>query len=102
MNSLNGYGYTAPLPQGFSAISVDAFGGYYVLPPGSSPPPFSMALIWITPVAPPAFAMLLQAYYNFDNPMVALSNAYGLGLINVLQVASLRQSVMNGASAYIR
>jgi len=61
-----------------------------------------MALIWITPVAPPAFAMLLQTYYNFDNPMVALSNAYGLGLINVLQVAPLRQSVMNGASAYIR
>jgi hypothetical protein len=102
MNTLTGYGYTAPLAPGFTAVPVDPFGGYFVLPPGSSPPPFSLALIWISAVNPAAFPMLLQTYYAFDNPMVALSNAYGLGLVNVLQVSPLRQSNMNGASAYIR
>jgi|SRR5580658_752607 hypothetical protein len=102
MNSLTSYSYTAPLPPGFNAMPLDPFGGYMVLPPGSSPPPFSMALIWISPIAPAAFPTLLQTYYEFDNPMVAMSNAYSLGLINILQVAPLRQSNMNGASAYIR
>jgi hypothetical protein len=102
MNTLTGFGYTAPLAQGFTAIPVDPYGGYYVLPPGSSPPPFSLALIWISPVNPAAYPMLLQTYYAFDNPMVALQNAYGLGLVNVLQIAPLRQSNMNGAAAYIR
>jgi hypothetical protein len=62
----------------------------------------SMALILLSPVPPQAFPMVLQTYYNFENPMVALQNAYGLGLANVLQVAPLRQSNMNGAPAYIR
>jgi hypothetical protein len=102
MNPLNGYGYTAALPPGFNAVPLDAFGGCYILPPGSTPPPFSMALIWLSPIFPAAFPMLLQTYFNFDNPMVALSNAYGLGLSNILQILPLRQSQMNGAQAYIR
>jgi hypothetical protein len=100
--SLSGYGYTAPLPPGFNAIPVDAFGAYCVIPPGSNPPPMSMAMILINPVPPQAFPVLLQTYYTFDNPMVALSNAYSLGLVNILQVAPLRQSNMNGATAHIR
>jgi hypothetical protein len=100
--SLTGYGYTAPLPPGFNAIPMDAFGSYCVIPPGSNPPPMSMALILLSPVPPQTFPMVLQTYYNFENPMVALQNAYGLGLANILQVAPLRQSNMNGALAYIR
>jgi hypothetical protein len=100
--NLTGYGYTAPMPPGFNAMPIDAFGSYYVIPPGSNPPPMSMALILISPVPPQNFPMVLQTYYSFDNPMVALPNAYGLGLANILQVAPLRQSNMNGAVAYIR
>ncbi|HET9305905.1 MAG TPA: hypothetical protein VFO46_07760 [Candidatus Sulfotelmatobacter sp.] len=100
--SLTGYGYTAPLPPGFNAIPIDAFGSYCVIPPGSNPPPMSVAVILLSPVPPQAFPMVLQTYYNFENPMVALPNAYGLGLANILQVAPLRQSNMNGALAYIR
>ena len=102
MNTLNGMGYSAQLPAGFNAMPVDAMGGYWVLPPGSAPPPYSPALIWLEPVMPQFLPVLLQTYYNFDNPMVAMSNAQSLGLMNVLGVAPLRQTNLNGASALVR
>ena len=102
LNALNGMGYSAQLPPGFTATPIDAIGGYWVLPPGSHPPPFSPSLIWIEPIYPQFFPVLMQNYYNFDNPMVALQNAYSLGLVSVLQVAAMRQTNINGAITHIR
>jgi hypothetical protein len=102
-NVVNGYGFSVSMPPGFVAMPTDPMsGGYFAWPAGSTPPPNSPALIWLTPVLPIAIPGLLQHYYQFDNPMVAMANAQSLGLMNVLRVAPLRQANVNGVTAVIR
>lgn len=102
-NVVNGHGFSVSMPHGFVAMPTDPItGGYIAWPLGSTPPPNSPALIWLIPVLPMAIHGLLQHYYQFDNPMVAMANAQSLGLMNVLRVAPLRQSNVNGVTAHIR
>lgn len=101
-NTIAGYGYTAILPPGFYAQQIDVYGGQYVIPPGSSMPPGSPAMTWIEPVNLMQVPVLQQYYYGFDNPMTAFSSALSLGLVAVLGIGPLRQTVINGASATIR
>lgn len=102
-NTLSGPGYSAQMPPGFMSTPTDPIsGGSIAWPPGSTPPPNSPALIWLLPIMPFRLPMLLQNYYNFDNPMVATFNAQSLGLMSVFRIAPLRQTTLNGAMTLVR
>lgn len=102
-NTLNGYGYSVQMPPGFMSTPLDPIsGGGFAWPPGSTPPPNSLALVWLLPIMPAYLPGLIQHYYNFDNPMIANFNAQSLGLMSVTRIAPLRQTTLNGASALMR
>lgn len=102
-NLWRGPGYSVLMPPGFSALPPDPLSGStYAWPPGSWGPPNGPALVWLLPISPFQVNNLRQHYLNFDNPAVAAMNAQSLGLLSVLRVAPLRQTVLNGANALVR
>lgn len=102
-NTLNGYGYSVQMPPGFMSMPSDPIsGGSIAWPAGSTPPPYSPALIWLQPIMPFQLPVLLQNYYNFDNPMIATFNAQSLGLMSVLRITPLRQTTLNGVTTLVR
>ncbi len=102
-NLWRGPGYSVLMPPGFSALPPDPMSGStYAWPSGSWGPPNGPALVWLLPISPFQVQNLRQHYLNFDNPMVAAMNAQSLGLLNVLRIAPLRQTVLNGANALVR
>jgi hypothetical protein len=99
---LAGPGYTLALPPGFTVVeSMPPLGVYRVLPPGSTP--FDReAQVQIRSVQPFELAPLLQNVYAFENPMVAQSNAAGLGIMSVTGMLPVRQEQCPQGTGHIR
>jgi hypothetical protein len=100
--TLAGPGYTLELPPGFTVVeSMPPLGVYRVLPPGSTP--FDrQAQVQIRSVQPFELATLLQNVYAFENPMVAQSNAAGLGIMSITGVLPVRQEQFPQGKGHIR
>jgi hypothetical protein len=101
-NTLAGPGYTLALPPGFTVVeSMPPLGVYRVLPPGSTP--FDrQAQVQIRSVQPFELPTLLQNVYAFENPMVAQSNAAGLGIMSVTGMLPARQEQFPQGKGHIR
>jgi hypothetical protein len=101
-NTLAGPGYTLALPPGFTVVeSMPPLGVYRVLPPGSTP--FDrQAQVQIRSVQPFELPTLLQNVYAFENPMVAQSNAAGLGIMSVTGMLPVRQEQFPQGKGHIR
>lgn len=101
-NVLAGPGYTLALPPGFTVVeSMPPLGVYRVLPPGSMP--FDrQAQVQIRSVQPFELPTLLQNVYAFENPMVAQSNAAGLGIMSVTGMLPVRQEQFPQGKGHIR
>ena len=99
---LNGPGYSIRVPAGFTMFQSNPMGGYALLPPGSTPPPVSPAIVGIDPIPPMMVPMLMQSLYGFENPFVQTMNAMSLGLKKVTRVAPARQMDMQAGTAHIR
>ena len=99
---LAGPGYTLALPPGFTVVeSMPPLGVYRVLPPGSTP--FDrQAQVQIRSVQPFELPTLLQNVYAFENPMVAQSNAAGLGIMSVTGMLPVRQEQFPQGKGHIR
>ena len=100
--TLAGPGYTLELPPGFTVVeSMPPLGVYRVLPPGSTP--FDrQAQVQIRSVQPFELATLLQNVYAFENPMVAQSNAAGLGIMSITGMLPVRQEQFPQGKGHIR
>jgi hypothetical protein len=100
--TLAGPGYTLELPPGFTVVeSMPPLGVYRVLPPGSTP--FDrQAQVQIRAVQPFELGPLLQNVYAFENPMVAQSNAAGLGIVSVSGMLPVRQEQFPQGTGHIR
>jgi hypothetical protein len=99
---LTGPGYTLALPPGFTVVeSMPPLGVYRLLPPGSTP--FDrQAQVQIRAVQPFELQPLLQNVYAFENPMVAQSNAAGLGIMSVTGMLPVRQEQFPQGRGHIR
>lgn len=99
---LAGPGYSLALPPGFTvAESIPALGIYRVIPPGTNP--FERAAqVQIRAVQPFELPQLLQNVYAFENPMVAQSNAAGLGMVGVTGMLPVRQEQFPQGVGHIR
>ncbi len=99
---LNGPGYSVRVPAGFTMLQSNPMGGYALLPPGSTPPPVSPAIIAVDPIPPMMVPMLMQSLDGFENPFVQTMNAMSLGLKDVKRVAPARQMDLPSGTAHIR
>ena len=57
---LNGPGYSIEVPAGFTLLQGNPMGGYALLPPGSTPPPKSPAIVMVDPIPAQYVPMLMQ------------------------------------------
>ena len=101
-STLRGPGYVARVPPGFVVQPIHAMGGYLLLPPGSTPPPVSPAIVLVEPVLPMMLPALLQHLHGMENPFLSQMNAASLGLQSVTKLAPARQQAAPGGTAHIR
>jgi hypothetical protein len=73
-----------------------------VLPPGSTAPPASPAVIMLEPVQPMVVQSLMQSLYSMDNPFVAMMQGMSVGLGNVSNVAPARRALLGQNTVDIR
>jgi hypothetical protein len=99
---LAGPGFTLALPPGFTVVeSMPPLGLYRILPPGATP--FDRAAqVQIRAVQQFELGPLLQNIYAFENPMVAQSNAAGLGIVSVTGMLPVRQEQFPQGVGHIR
>jgi hypothetical protein len=100
--TLTGPAYTLALPPGFTVVeSMPLLGVYRLLPPGSTP--FDrQAQVQIRAVQLFELGPLLQNVYAFENPMVAQSNASGLGIMSVTGMQPVRKEQFPQGKGHIR
>jgi len=101
-STLRGPGYVARVPDGFAVQPVHPMGGYFLLPPNSTPPPVSPAIVLVEPVHPMMLMTTLQHLHGMENPFLGQLNAAGLGLQGVTKLSPARQQGTPGGTAHIR
>ncbi len=97
---LFGPNFAVALPNGFLAQQTPT--GFAVLPPGSTPPPLTPAIVMLDAIPPMYAPSMRQAMYSMDNPVGAWMQGLSLGLTNVQPMGPARPIPFAGATADIR
>ena len=94
--------FVALVPAGALWSQFHPMGGYVILPPGSTAPPASPAVIVLEPVHPMMVPGLRQSLYSMDHPFAAMMQGMSVGLGQVSNVAPARQAMLGQSQADIR
>jgi hypothetical protein len=101
MPNLFGPTFSVPLPDGFFATQIDP-GSFAILPPGSTPPPATPAIVVLESVPPMFVLPLRQGLYSMDNPMAAMMQGMSMGIYSMHALGPARQIPFAGSVADIR
>lgn len=113
MNSQVLYGprFAILLPEGYTWLPqmrpANMFGamqqtGFWLLPPGATMQPIYPGVVFIEAIAPQFVQELGNMLYNFENPMVAGFSAMTLGVQDIRNVGTVRQTDLPSGRAHIR